>query len=636
MTLEHAAPPSLRASESDAPHGRYLLTLSIAALGVVFGDIGTSPLYAVRECLHGPHGMDPSRSNVLGVLSLIFWSLVIVISIKYLAYVLRADNRGEGGILALMALASVTAQRHTLRGRAIVALGLFGAALLYGDGMITPAISVLSAVEGLHLAAPSLERVVVPLTVAILVGLFAIQRRGTSSVGALFGPVTLLWFVAIAALGIAQIVRHPEVFAALSPSYAVSFLWNGSAAAFLVLGAVFLVVTGGEALYADMGHFGARPIRLTWFAVALPALLLNYLGQGALLLADPTAADQPFFKMVPSWALYPMILLSTLATIIASQALISGVFSLTRQATMLGFWPRQRVLHTSAREIGQIYVPGMNWLLMLCTIGLVIGFGSSSRLAAAYGIAVTLTMAITTLIAFTVARKRWRWRLEAALALTVLFLVPELAFLSANMIKIHDGGWFPLLIGAGLFVVMITWKRGREIVGERFRERLVPLADFYELLRVELPARVPGTAVYMTSNSEGTPPALLQNFLLNRAVHQRVLLLTIVVEDAPYVDSPDRVRIEGLETGFFRIVARFGFMETPNVPKLLEEHLPLYSVEHTTFFLGRETLIATRRPGMAIWREKLFAYLSRNAQSATSFFGIPPDRVMEVGTQIEL
>jgi KUP system potassium uptake protein len=619
-------------------HGSHGSTsgLVLAALGIVFGDIGTSPLYAVRECLHGPHGTDPSPANVLGVLSLIFWSLVIVISVKYLGFVLRMDNRGEGGILALMALAMSTSRRNTLLGKGVVALGLFGAALLYGDGMITPAISVLSAVEGLELAAPSLHGVVVPLTVAILVGLFLIQRRGTAGVGAMFGPITLLWFIAIAALGIAQILRHPGVLVALSPSYAIGFISHGTVASFLVLGAVFLAVTGGEALYADMGHFGARPIRLTWFAVALPALVLNYLGQGAMLLSDPGAADQPFWRMVPQWALYPMILLATLATIIASQALISGVFSLTRQATMLGFWPRQRVLHTSEREIGQIYVPGMNWLLMICTIGLVIGFGSSSRLAAAYGIAVTLTMVITTLLAFIVARRRLGWKLGPALALTSLFLVPELAFLSANLIKIHDGGWFPLLVGLGLFVVMVTWRRGREIVGERFRERIVPLTDFSELLRVELPARVPGTAVYMTSNSEGTPPALLQNFLLNRSVHQRVLLLTVKVEEIPYVQPSERVGLETLEPGVLRMVARFGFMETPDVPKLLADHLANHALEHTTFFLGRETLIATRRPGMAIWREKLFAFLSRNAQPATSFFGIPPDRVMEVGTQIEL
>jgi KUP system potassium uptake protein len=636
MTLGRAAPSAFQSFAPDPPRGRYLVTLSIAALGIVFGDIGTSPLYAVRECLHGPHGTDPSPANVLGVLSLIFWSLVIVISVKYLAYVLRMDNRGEGGILALMALAMGTAQRRTLLGKGIVALGLFGAALLYGDGMITPAISVLSAVEGLELAAPGLQKVVVPLTVAILVGLFVIQRRGTAGVGAMFGPITLLWFIAIAALGIGQIVRHPGVLVALSPSYALGFISHGTVASFLVLGAVFLAVTGGEALYADMGHFGARPIRLTWFAVALPALVLNYLGQGALLLSDPSAADQPFWRMVPEWALYPMILLATLATIIASQALISGVFSLTRQATMLGFWPRQRVLHTSPREIGQIYVPGMNWLLMVCTIGLVIGFGSSSRLAAAYGIAVTLTMVITSLLAFIVARRRLGWNFAPALALTSLFLVPELAFLSANLIKIHDGGWFPLLVGLGLFVVMVTWKRGREIVGDRFRERIVPLSDFYELLRVERPARVPGTAVYMTSNSEGVPPALLQNFLLNRAVHQRILLLTIAVEDTPYVEARERVELETLEPGVMRMVARFGFMETPDVPKLIADHLPDCATELTTFFLGRETLIATKRPGMAIWREKLFAFLSRNAQPATSFFGIPPDRVMEVGTQIEL
>ena len=618
------------------PEGRYLAALSLAALGVVFGDIGTSPLYAVRECLHGPHAVPPTPENVLGVLSLVLWSLVIVISVKYLGYVLRADNRGEGGILALMALAS-RSTRSGVRHWIVITLGLFGAALLYGDGMITPAISVLSAVEGLEVAAPWLHPYVVPGTIAILAGIFMIQSHGTTRIGTLFGPVTLLWFLALAALGIAQIAESPEVLLAANPAYAVRFLANGGSAAFLVLGAVFLVVTGGEALYADMGHFSARPIRLTWFAVVLPALLLNYFGQGALLLREPEAATNPFYRMVPEWALYPMIALATAATIIASQALITGVYSLTRQGLMLGYWPRVRIEHTSAREIGQIYVPGVNWILMLATIGLVLGFGSSSRLAAAYGIAVTMTMVITTLLAYVVARRLWNWSVPAALGVTLLFLVPDVAFLSANIIKIHDGGWFPLVVGIVIFTLMTTWKAGRELVARRFREDLVPIADFFELLRVGPATRVPGTAVYMTSNSEGTPPALQSNFLHNRAVHQHVILLTVVNEEVARVPEEERLVIEPLETGFQRVVAHYGFMEHPDIPALLEKRgVPHYVAEHTTFFLGRETVIATKRPGMALWREKLFIYMSRNAQPATAFFRIPADRIVEIGSPVEI
>jgi KUP system potassium uptake protein len=617
--------------------GRYLLVLSLAALGVVFGDIGTSPLYAMRECLHGAHGVAPIRANVFGVLSLIFWSLTFVVSVKYLAYVLRADNRGEGGILALMALASAGTHQERWRHRTVIMLGLFGAALLYGDGMITPAISVLGAVEGLNIAAPALEHYVVPITIVILVVLFAFQRHGTAGIGAVFGPITLLWFLALAALGVANMIQHPDVLLALNPVYGFEFLIRERMTGFLVLGAVFLVVTGGEALYADMGHFGARPIRLTWFCIVLPALVLNYFGQGALLIADPTAAESPFFRMMPSWALYPMIVLSTLAAIIASQALISGAFSLTRQAIMLGFLPRLRILHTSAQQIGQIYIPAINWLLMLATIGLVLGFRSSSRLAAAYGIAVTMTMVITTLLAYVVAKKRWGWSVLVAGGLTVAFLIPDLAFFGANLIKIADGGWFPLVIGASVFLILTTWKRGRAILSERFREQMVPLQDFFEVIHVERPARVPGMAVFMTSNREGTPPALMHNFMHNRVVHQHVVLLTVVTEEVARISDSERLTLEELPEGFVRAVARYGFMEDPKIPALLEQgKLPGYALEHTTFFVGRETLLASERPGMAIWREHIFAFMAQNAQSATSFFGIPTDRVLEIGTQIEL
>lgn len=617
--------------------GRYLLTLSLAALGIVFGDIGTSPLYALRECLHGPHGIAPERANVLGVLSLIFWSLVLVVAVKYLGYVLRADNKGEGGILALMALASAKTHEDRIRHRIVIVLGLFGAALLYGDGMITPAVTVLSAVEGLNIAAPALERYVVPITIAILILLFAFQRKGTASLGAIFGPITLLWFLALALLGITNIVRHPDVLFALNPSYGFSFLLHQRGVGFLILGSVFFVVTGAEALYADMGHFGARPIRLTWFAVVMPALVLNYFGQGALVIGNPKAAENPFYLMVPSWALYPMIVLSTLAAIIASQALISGAFSITRQAMMLGFWPRLRVAHTSARQIGQIYVPAINWLLMLATIGLVLGFGSSSKLSAAYGIAVSLTMVITPLLAYVVARNQWGWSVSLAGGVTLIFLIPDLAFLGANLVKIADGGWFPLVIGAAIFTLLTTWKRGRVILAERFREQMVPLQDFFELIHVERPARVPGMAVFMTSNRDGTPPALMHNFMHNRVVHQRVVLLTVITEEVARVAEEERLTFEELPLGFWRVIARYGFMEYPNVPDLLAQgQVPGYALEHTTFFLGRETLLASERPGMAIWRERVFAFMSRNAQPATAFFGIPTDRVLEIGTQIEL
>lgn len=630
----------MKASSSEAglrpsASPRLLASLSLAALGVVFGDIGTSPLYALRECLHGPHSVAPEPANVLGILSLVFWSMTLVVSIKYLAYVLRADNRGEGGILALMALAQKGSQRSRTQ-RGVTILGLFGAALLYGDGAITPAISVLGAVEGLEVAAPGLHAYVVPTAIVILVALFAVQRRGTARIGAVFGPVMLVWFGTLAVLGVNQIVRHPGVLLALSPAHAVSFFTRNGLSGGVVLGSVFLVVTGGEALYADMGHFGKRPIRIAWFGVAFGGLLLNYLGQGALLIQDPGAAGNPFFRMAPAWALLPLIGLSTLAAIIASQALITGAYSLTRQAIMLGYLPRLRILHTSAEQIGQIYLPGVNWALMLATLGLVVGFRSSSGLAAAYGIAVTLTMVITTLLAHVVARRCWHWSAVAALAVTMLLLLPDLAFLGANLVKIPDGGWLPLVLGAAILTSFATWKRGRELLAERFREQLVPLEDFFELLRVERPARVPGLSIYMTSNANGTPPALLQNFTHNRIVHQSVALLTITVEEVPRVDD-GRFTVEELTDGFFRVQARYGFMETPNVPELLAHAgLPGYSPEHSTFVLGRETVLATSAPGMALWREHLFAFMTRNAQPATAFFSLPPHRVLELGAQVEL
>jgi KUP system potassium uptake protein len=627
-------------SASTGGHGRendraYQLKLALGALGVVYGDIGTSPLYAMRECFNAEHGIALTPANVMGVLSLIFWALTLIVSLKYVAYVLRADNKGEGGILALMALAS-----GALRGKRIypvlIALGVFGAALLYGDGVITPAISVLSAVEGLEIAAPGLQHLVIPITIAILIALFAIQKHGTAGLGAIFGPITLLWFASLFGFGVYRTIEHPGVMASVNPLYAARFLADNGVVGLLVLGSVVLVVTGGEALYADLGHFGRKPIRLAWYGVVMPALIMNYFGQGALLIAEPAAVESPFFRMVPSFALYPMVALSTAATVIASQALISGVYSLTSQGAMLGLLPRVNIKHTSARERGQIYVPFVNWLLMLATIGLVLGFGSSSNLAAAYGIAVTLTMVITTILAYFLVRHVWGWSALKASAVSLLFLAPELVFMGANAIKVEHGGWFPLVVGAAIFVMMSSWKRGREILAQRFREQLLPLTDFFDLMRVDVPARVPGTAVFMTSTRDGTPPAMLHNFTHNRVVHQRIVLLTVITSDSARVPEAKRCTVEDMEHGFRRVVGRYGFMEQPDAPKLLHDAGLIGSVEHVTFFLGRENLIATQHPGMAKWRVGLFAFLARNAQPATKFFNIPPDRVMEIGAQIEL
>jgi KUP system potassium uptake protein len=613
----------------------YQLKLALGALGVVYGDIGTSPLYAMRECFNKEHGVELTPSNVMGVLSLIFWALTLIISLKYVAYVLRADNKGEGGILALMSLATGHL-RGTRSYSVLLALGVFGAALLYGDGVITPAISVLSAVEGLEIAAPGLHRLVIPITIAILVGLFAMQKHGTAGLGKVFGPITLLWFVSLFGFGVYRTLEHPGVVASVNPVYAATFLIENGTVGLLVLGAVVLVVTGGEALYADLGHFGIKPIRFAWYAVVMPALLMNYFGQGALLLAEPAAVENPFFRMVPDFALYPMVALSTAATVIASQALISGVYSLTSQGTMLGLLPRVSIKHTSAHERGQIYVPFVNWALMLATIGLVLGFKSSSNLAAAYGIAVTLTMVTTTILAYFWVRHYWGWGALKASAVSLLFLAPELVFMGANAIKIEHGGWFPLVVGVAIFTMMFSWKRGREILAQRFREQLLPLTDFFDLMRVDVPARVPGTAVFMTSSKDGTPPAMLHNFMHNRVVHQHIVLLTITTSDSARVPEEERFVVEDLPDGFCRVLGKYGFMEQPDAPKLLQDAGVIGSVEHVTFFLGRENLIATQHPGMARWRVALFAFLTRNAQPATKFFNIPPDRVMEIGAQIEL
>jgi len=622
-----------QSTDQPAAHPR-LLALSLLALGVVFGDIGTSPLYAMRECFHGSHAIAATQANVLGILSLIFWSLWVVISLKYLVFILRADNRGEGGILALSVLVAQVKPKAWLG-----LLGLFGAALLYSDGMITPAITVLGAVEGLEVALPALKPFVQPAAVCILIGVFLVQRHGTAKVGAWFGPVTLVWFVAIAALGLAEIVRAPGVLASLNPVWGARFLlangWHG----FLVLGAVFLVVTGGEALYADIGHFGVRPIRWVWFAVVLPALMLNYLGQGALILRDPGAVANPFFGLAPDWARYPLVALATAAAVIASQALITGAFSLTMQAVQLGYSPRLAIRHTSASTIGQIFVPMVNRALMVACIALVLGFGSSSRLAAAYGVSITSTMLITTVLFYVIARWKWGWNPWVAGLLTGLFLAVDLAFLAANFTKILHGGWFPLLVAGAVFALMWSWRSGRASLAETMRERSVPLDLLIEDVRQTRPARVPGTAIFMSGHPTGVPSALLHNLKHNKVLHERVVLLNVRTEEVPHVPPAERATIEPLESGFCRISLRFGFMDEPDVPHALAGiDAPCFRFEpqQTSYFLGRETILCAPRKGLSRIPQHLFAWMSQNARDATAFFGLPPGSVVELGARVQV
>jgi KUP system potassium uptake protein len=592
----------------------------------------------MRECFFGSHSVPATPENVLGVLSLIVYSLVLVISIKYIAIVMRADNQGEGGILALTALLP-RGTDNRMNGSALIMMGIFGAALLYGDGMITPAITVLGAIEGLTVATPLFDPYVVPVAVVILVAVFAIQRYGTHRVGRMFGPIMVAWFIVIATLGLVWLIRQPSVLTAVDPRHAVSFFrahgWHG----FAVLGAVFLVVTGGEALYADMGHFGKRPIRFAWFTLVLPALLLNYFGQGALLLADPTAAQQPFFLLAPGWALLPLVGIATAAAIIASQALISGAFSLTRQAIQLGYCPRLDIEHTSHHEIGQVYVPQVNWALMLSTILIVVGFESSSALAAAYGIAVTLTMVITAVLLQVVATERWGWPRGLAFTVTGVFLTIDLAFFGANVLKVTHGGWLPLVIGGLLFTLMTTWKRGRELVAARLTARALPIEEFLSRVVEARPARVPGTAVFMTAQPRGTPAALAHNLRFNKVLHEHVITLMVTTQPVPHVSAAHQAAVRPLGQGVFDVVLKYGFMEDPNVPQGLararEQGLELDN-DDVTYFLGRETLIVTKAPGMAVWRERLFVFLARNALRAPTYFRLPPERVVEIGVQVEI
>jgi KUP system potassium uptake protein len=622
---------------------RYLALLTLTALGVVYGDIGTSPLYALRECFHGAHAVAVTRGNVLGVLSLVTWAMTIVVSVKYCVFILRADNRGEGGILSLAALVVPARAAHAGKARWLLMLGLFGAALLYGDGVITPAISVLSAIEGLEVATPFFTPYVLPLTIAILIGLFVFQKHGTARMGIVFGPIIILWFLTLAALGIYRLAGDWSVLAAVNPVWAVRFFAANGWAAFVVLGSVFLVATGAEALYADMGHFGKLPIRIGWFGLVMPALLLNYFGQGALLLGDPTTAENPFYHLGPSWTTYPLVVLAAAATVIASQAVISGAYSLTHQAVQLGYTPRLDIEHTSARERGQIYVPTVNWLLMFACIGLVVAFRTSSNLAAAYGIAVTSTMVITTMLFYFVVVRRWHWPPWTAALLCGTFLVIDGAFLGANALKIAQGGWFPLALAAAIFALMTTWKAGRRILAARLSRSTIPLTSFLESLalgELDHHIRVQGMAVYMHSNPRGTPPALLHNLQHNHALHEAVLILTVETQDVPRVDPTDRLSLEPLDHGFYRVVLRYGFMEEPDVPRdLARLRLPGHDEldpRKVSYFLSRESLIATAHPGMAIWREKLFAWMTRNARPASAYFNLPPNRVIELGMQVEL
>ncbi len=630
-------------TEGDSTHsGRSaLLPLTVTTIGVVYGDIGTSPLYTIRECFFGSHAVAPTFENVLGVLSLVLYSLIIVVSIKYIAIVLRADNQGEGGILALTSLlpkSSATGGPDMVK-PALVLLGLFGAALLYGDGVITPAISILSATEGLHVLTPLAEPYVVPISVAIICVLFFIQQYGTHRVGGMFGPVMVTWFTTIAVLGIVQIVRAPEVLQAIDPRHGIRFFADNGWSGFVVLGAVVLSVTGGEALYADMGHFGRRPIRLAWFGLVLPSLMLNYFGQGALLLLNPRAASQPFYLMAPSWALLPLVALATMAAVIASQALISGAFSLTRQAIQLGYAPRLEIAHTSSLEMGQVYVPQVNWGMAVATILIVLGFQSSSALAAAYGIAVTFTMVITALLLHVVATDRWGWPTWATLLMTVVFISVDGAFLGANLLKIPSGGWLPLLIAAIAFTLMTTWKTGRRLVAERLTARATPVDVFMASLKALAPARVRGTAVFMTAQPTGTPPALVHNVRYNKVLHDHVVILTISTAPRPYVPLGEQVMVESLGNGLYNVKLRYGFMQDPDVPEALMHAIKLgleLDPGDVTFFLGRETIIVSARRGMAVWRERLFVLMARNAVRATAFFRLPPERVVELGVQVEM
>jgi len=614
--------------------------LTLLALGIVYGDIGTSPLYAVKETFAPAHGIALNTENILGGLSTIFWSLMIVVTLKYVTLTMRANNKGEGGIMALLALASSAVKDQPRWRMLILALGVVGTSLFYGDAVLTPAISVLSAVEGIEVGTPAFKHYVIPIAAIVLVTLFAFQRHGTAVVGAFFGPICVLWFLALGAVGIGNIVHNPVVLYALDPLHALRFVTGHGFASFVVLGSVLLAFTGAEALYADMGHFGKRAVRLAWFGLVLPALVLNYFGQGALLIANPQAISNPFYLAYPDWALYPMIALATAATVIASQATISGAYSITKQAIQLGYLPRMNIQHTSAKEMGQIYLPAVNWILLAAVIAAVVGFGSSSRLASAYGVAVMGTMLITTFLTFFVIRYNWGYSLWLCLLATGSFIVVDMAFFSASLLKVFDGGWFPLVMGAAVFTLMVTWRRGREILLTRLKESSVPLQSFLDSLMRNPPLRVPGTAVFLTSTPGAVPHALLHNLVHNKVLHERVVFLTAVIRDVPWVPPKERVSIEDLRNNCFQLTVYFGFKDRPDIMQALEqcrEHELEFRPLETSFFLSRETVVASiRYEGMALWRERLFSAMARNAGSPVEYFNLPTNRVIELGTQIEI
>ena len=615
--------------------------LTLLAIGVVFGDIGTSPLYAVKETFSPAHGIPLTPENVLGGLSMIFWSLMVIVSLKYVVLIMRADNRGEGGIMALIALATTAVKDHPHWRVPLILIGVFGASLFYGDAVLTPAISVLSAIEGLEVGTSAFKPYVVPLAVVVILALFAFQSRGTATVGRLFGPVTLLWFLAIGATGLHGIAQFPGVVSALNPAYALRFLSNHAAESFVVLGAVVLAVTGAEALYADMGHFGKGPVRIAWFSLVAPALVLNYFGQGALLIVRPESVQNPFFLLVPDWGLYPMVGLATAATVIASQAVISGAYSMTKQAIQLGFLPRVGIVQTSASVRGQVYIPGINWLLLAAVLAAVIGFGSSSRLASAYGIAVTATMTVDTMLTFFVVRYAWRYPLWLCACATGFFVVFDLTFLSATLIKVADGGWFPLAIGGAVFTIMRTWRSGREILFDRLRATSLPLKPFLETLFLHPPIRVPGTAVFLTATPDATPSALLHNLNHNKVLHERVVFLTVQITDEPWVQPLERLSLLKLGNGCWRMTLRYGFMDEPNVVKALELAGTLgleFDLMSTSFFLSREMVVpvVSVESSMSLWRERVFAAMARNAENAADFFKLPANRVIELGTKVEI
>lgn len=612
----------------------------VAAIGVVFGDIGTSPLYALKECFDPQHGIPFTPQAVFGIISLIFWALVIVVSLKYVLFVMRADNRGEGGVLALMALSLRSVRAGSKWASVLMMLGMFGACMFYGDAVITPAISVMSAVEGLEIAAPSLSRFVLPITIVILIILFSMQKSGTAKVGRLFGPVMVTWFVILGVLGVYNIGAAPEIVKAINPYYGIHFIRTHALQAYIVLGSVFLVLTGAEALYADMGHFGIRPIRFAWTVLVFPALALNYFGQGALLLTNPKAIENPFFLLAPEWALLPLVIVATAATVIASQAVISGAFSLTSQAIQLGYVPRMKIMHTSDREIGQIYMPVINWALLLVIVWIVLAFKSSSNLAAAYGIAVTTTMVITTILACVVMVKVWNWNKFLVALIIAGFLVVDFAFFGANLIKVEEGGWLPLALGAFLFFMLMTWHKGRQLLRERTAADGIPLGPFLQGLLAHPPHRVAGTAIYLTGGNTQVPVSLLHNLKHNRILHERTIFLTFRTVDVPYVEDANRIEAKDHTGGLYSVVATFGFNETPDVKEvlnLLEQKTDMhFELMDTSFFLARETVVPTKLPGMSIWRERLFAWMHQNAAKPTDFFSIPANRVVELGTKIEI